>query len=98
MKINKEAIAGTLESSDIQITISKNHLIKNTIYLESPVKHLYEVAIKKVIMNTLEKHQITNANVKAIDQGALDCTIIARTQSAIYRATEKKEINWEAID
>jgi len=98
LKIKKETIAGTLESSDIQITITKKDLLENTIHLESPVKHLYEEDIKKVIMDTLEKHQITHTNIKAIDKGALDCTIVARTQSAIYRATENKKINWEAVD
>ena len=96
MKINQNAIAGTLESSDIQITIMSNGSDQNTIVLESPVKHLFEEEIESIIYETLKKHQLTGVTIKAIDKGALNCTIAARVQTAIYRATGG-EINWEAL-
>jgi len=96
MKINRNAVAGTLESSDIQITIVVNDSNKNNIVLESPVKHLFEEEIEAVIHETLEKHQISGVTVKAIDKGALNCTIAARVQTAIYRASGN-EIDWEAL-
>ncbi len=49
MEIKKSAIAGTLESSDIQITLTQGNSDENVIDLESPVKHLFEDEILKVI-------------------------------------------------
>lgn len=96
MEIKKTAISGTLESSDVQITISVNDSNENVIDLISPVKHLFEDEILKVINNELDKHNLKGVIVRAIDKGALDCTIAARMQTAIYRATES-ELNWEAL-
>lgn len=90
MEIKKVGVAGTLESSDIQIMISKsNDGIK--IDLDSEVIKAYGDQIKKVITDTLKKYGITNAKVKATDKGALDCVIAARTLAAAQRATETSD-------
>ena len=94
--IKKQAIAGTLESSDIQIIISKSDGKENIIELESPVKHLFEEEILKVINRVLKQHELVGVHIRAIDKGALNCTIAARMQTAIYRATEK-ELIWEVL-
>lgn len=85
MDITTTAMAGTLESSDIQITISAatNGI---TIDLDSSVAALYGKQIKKVIEETLTAVGIQNASVKAVDKGALDCVIKARTLAAAQRA------------
>lgn len=85
MEITTTAMAGTLESSDIQITISAgtNGI---TIDLDSSVAKLYGNQIKKVITDTLTAVGIQNANVKAVDKGALDCVIKARALAAAQRA------------
>ncbi len=87
MEIKTVGVAGTLESSDIQIMISAG---KNGIEvdLDSEVAKSYGDQIKKVITETLNKFGITNAKVKATDKGALDCVIAARTLAAVQRATE----------
>lgn len=90
MEIKKVGVAGTLESSDIQIMISKcNDGIQ--IDLDSEVIKAYGDQIKKVITNTLAKYGITRAKVKATDKGALDCVIAARTLAAAQRATETSD-------
>lgn len=94
MSIKRQAIAGTLESSDIQISIAQGASEQNEIYLDSPVKHLFGEEIERLIRSLLAKHALSGVVVKAIDKGALDCTIVARMQAAIYRATEN-DINWE---
>jgi len=94
MIIKQNAMAGTLESSDIQISLAQNDHEENQIILESPVKHLFGEEIEKVIRSILAKHSITGVRVKAIDKGALNCTIVARMQAVIYRATEE-DIKWE---
>ena len=87
MDIKKTALAGTLESSDIQITLSKGDNGIN-IDLDSSVEELYGDQIRKVITNTLAAYGVDNANVKAVDKGALDCVVKARTMAAAQRALE----------
>ena len=97
MEIKQNAVAGTLESSDIQITLSQgNEGIQ--IDLDSSVEALYGPQIKKVITDTLAAYDIENAKVKAVDKGALDCVIKARTMAAAQRAlgTVDKP-NWEVL-
>ena len=90
MEIKTTAVAGTLESSDIQIMISKG---SNGIEidLESEVKKAYGDQIEKVITETLKKYGLENVKVKATDKGALDCVIKARTLAAAQRATETQD-------
>lgn len=97
MEIKKTVIAGTLESSDIQITLSPapNGLIE--IELESVVASQFGPQIKTVITETLQKFQIEGARVKAVDQGALDCVIKARMITAVQRALEQNEPAWEVL-
>ena len=94
MSTIKNAVAGTLESSDIQISITNNTSDHNQIILESQVSHLYGDEIERVIRSILAKYQLQGVLVKAIDKGALNCTIVARMETAIYRATGN-QINWE---
>ena len=90
MEIKTTAVAGTLESSDIQIMISKgSNGIK--IDLESEVEKAYGDQIRKVITETLEKYGLKDAKVKATDKGALDCVNKARTLAAAQRTTETQD-------
>ncbi|MCF1782913.1 citrate lyase acyl carrier protein [Lactobacillus mulieris] len=87
MEIKTTAVAGTLESSDIQIMIMNgNNGIE--VNLESDVAKAYGEQIKSVIVDTLKSFGLTNAKVKAVDKGALDCVIKARTLAAAQRATK----------
>ncbi|MFC6206832.1 MULTISPECIES: citrate lyase acyl carrier protein [Levilactobacillus] len=97
MEIKKTAIAGTLESSDIQLTISKadNGI---SIDLQSDVKKVFGDQIESVIKDTLAKLDVKDAKVKAVDKGALDCVIKARTIAAIQRAAETTDTpEWEVL-
>lgn len=97
MEIKQTALAGTVESSDIQITLSQgtNGI---EIDLDSTVAKLYGNQIKKVITDTLKAYEIENVHVKAVDKGALDCIIKARTMTAIQRALDtSNEPNWEVL-
>lgn len=96
MEIKQTALAGTLESSDVQITLSKGQGIN--IDLNSSVGELYGKQIKKVITDTLAKYEITDANVKVVDKGALDCVIKARMMAVIQRALgTADQPNWEVL-
>ena len=95
MEIKKIASAGTLESSDILITVEKDNREGIYIHLESPVKKQFGDQIKKVIKDTAKFVGVENAKITAIDKGALDCVIKARTSAALYRACESTEFKWE---
>ncbi len=97
MEIKSTAVAGTLESSDIQIMISKGSS-DIQIDLESDVKKEFGKQINQVISSTLQKMGITAAKVKAVDKGALDCVIKARTIAAAQRATKTTDKPaWEVL-
>ncbi|KRL96030.1 citrate lyase acyl carrier protein [Limosilactobacillus equigenerosi] len=96
MEIKQTAIAGTLESSDVQITLSQGTGIQ--IDLDSSVASLYGDDIKKVVTDTLASYDVTDVNVKVVDKGALDCVIKARMMAAIQRALGTvDEPNWEVL-
>lgn len=85
----KDAMAGTLESGDILVQISPSDVPGLDIELDSTVAFQFGNQIKKVITETLEELDISQAHVKATDKGALDCTIRARVTAAVVRATGK---------
>lgn len=90
MQLKKSAIAGTLESSDVQIMIEPSH---NGIelFLTSSVMNLYGKQIKSTILTTLANLGVENARLTVVDKGAVDCTIKARVECAVFRAAEIKE-------
>ena len=92
MEIKNTAMAGTLESSDISITIEANDN-GIEINLKSSVEKQFGKQIRRVIEETLKELGVKNALVTANDKGALDCVIKARVQTAVIRATGEK-FNW----
>ncbi|MGM0213678.1 citrate lyase acyl carrier protein [Enterococcus sp. AZ109] len=98
MEITKSAVAGTVESSDIMITLDPSDGQTIEIELDSSVEKQFGDQIRKVIKETLEKLEITSAKVVAVDKGALDCTVQARTVTAAYRAADQTDYNWKEID
>lgn len=97
MEIKETAVAGTLESSDIQIMVSKgtNGI---AIDLQSDVEKQFGDLIRSVITETLNKLGVTDAKVKAVDKGALDCVVKARTIAAAQRATDTTDQPaWEVL-
>lgn len=88
MELKKPAIAGTLESSDVQITLMPNPDGGIEIELQSVVKAMFGGAIRKTVLETLGEFGVKNAQVQINDKGALDHVIKARMQAAICRAAE----------
>lgn len=86
-EINKTTQSGTLESNDIMIIVSpaaQNSGI--SIDLESNVILQYGDDIRGIIRKTLAEADVRDIQVKAVDRGALDCTIRARMLTALSRA------------
>jgi len=96
MQLKKTAIAGTLESGDIMVTIDPKDAGGVTLELSSSVMQQYGRQIEAVIRETLSSLGIGNAAVRAVDKGALDCTVRARVSAAAYRAAECEDYRWEA--
>lgn len=95
MKIQQAGIAGTLESSDITIHIEANEGNGIQIQLKSTVENQFGNQIRHVIKETLLEQEITDVFVRAVDKGALDCTIRARVLTALNRATGCSRLPWE---
>jgi len=90
MKIQGTAIAGTLESNDVLITLSPSSNNKVEIDLNSIVKKQFGDRIEEIVREMLEEFNIEEGNIKIQDMGALDCTIKARIETAILRLKEGK--------
>ena len=85
MKIVKNAVAGTLESSDAYVQVEPNEA-GIEIVLESVVPTQFGDDIKASVMEVLAENEVTNAKVSVNDRGAIDCTIRARVETALKRA------------
>ena len=94
MEITRPAVAGTLQSSDCQVMIEEGDG-KVEFSLESSVINQYGNQIRKVALETLENLGVNNAKVKIVDKGALDCTIKARIEAAVYRSVlQTEDLPW----
>lgn len=90
MEIIKTATAGTLESSDIMITLAKG---ENGIEIDltSTVMKQFGRQIRELIETQLKEKKITQVHVTARDRGALDCTIRARLEAALEEACKEEK-------
>jgi len=90
MDVLKSAVAGTLESSDAQVMIEPGDG-KIDLSLQSSVMNQYGRQIKATILETLERLEVSSAKVTVVDKGALDCTLKARVECAVFRSCDKSE-------
>lgn len=86
MEILKSAAAGTLESSDAMVTVEPGDGIE--LELSSSVMNQYGRQIKATILETLDRLEVKNARVTVVDKGALDCTLKARVECAVFRSCD----------
>lgn len=96
MKLKQEALAGTLESSDLFIRVSPTGEPLEVI-INSEVMHQFGEQIRAVVLDTLARLKVTEGTVIVEDKGALDCTIRARVHAAVMRAAGVGEVDWEAL-
>lgn len=94
MKITKEAIAGTLESSDVLVKVAPNDQGKLDIVIRSEVIKQFGKQIRRVIDDTLSKLEVGEGTVIVEDKGALDYAIRARVQAAVLRGASSEELKW----
>jgi len=90
MDIKKEASAGQESKGDILVKIApqENGL---DIAISSSLGKLFYREIAEAIESVANKYGIINAKISAIDDGALDFVVRARTEAAIIRASQEIE-------
>lgn len=96
MKIVREALAGTQESSDLMVKIAPADA-ELEIVIHSEVIKQFGEQIRRVVDETLQRMGVVQGLIIIEDKGALDCVIRARLQSALLRAADEKAIAWEAL-
>lgn len=99
MKLEKIAVAGTLESSDAMVTVEPVETGAGIDFeLDSVVIHQFGDQIRKVVLETLERLEVADAHVSVVDKGALDCTLKARVECAVFRSTgQTEELPWGGV-
>jgi citrate lyase subunit gamma (acyl carrier protein) len=90
MEIIRSGVAGTLESSDCQIMVEPGEG-RIEFQLESTVINQYGNQIKKVVLEVLNRLDINDIRISIVDKGALDCTIKARVEGAVFRSVSQTE-------
>ncbi|MDF7680520.1 citrate lyase acyl carrier protein [Enterobacteriaceae bacterium ESL0689] len=96
MKIVREALAGTRESSDLMVKISPAEG-ELEIVIQSEVIKQFGDQIRQVAEETLRAMEVKEGLIVIDDKGALDCVIRARLQSAVLRAADESQIDWRKL-
>ncbi|WP_019210433.1 citrate lyase acyl carrier protein [Yersinia massiliensis] len=96
MKIIREAVAGTLESSDVMVRIAPLNPPEIDLQIHSSVDKQFGEAIRYSVLALLEQHQVTGGQLIIDDKGALDCVLQARLETALLRACDEKILPWRA--
>jgi len=84
MNPKKNAVAGSLESSDVMITIAPYETL--AVSITSVVLAQWGREIEAVVREVLADNEVTCANVSVHDKGARECTIRARLKTALARS------------
>ena len=84
MQIERKGQAGTMQSSDLMVTVEPADTLN--IEIESTVKKQFEHLIRARLEQTLARHGVTSGKINISDRGALDYAIEARLEAALQRA------------
>ncbi|WP_071605541.1 citrate lyase acyl carrier protein [Dickeya dadantii] len=97
MKIIKEALAGTFESSDLLVRVAPAEG-PLTVVINSEVIKQFGAQITQVVNDTLaHAGRWSPAPSWSRTRARLDCVIRARLQSAVLRAAGVEDIDWETL-
>ena len=88
MEIKKVAMCGTLDSSDVLVTVRPSD--EESISISSPVASRYEEEMEDVVKKVLNDMDCHHVSVTLQDSGALDCVIEARVLTALQRGMENE--------
>jgi len=85
LKIGKRVTAGSLESSDVMVTLEPADSSELELMVDSIVEKQFGRRIREVATEMLEKSGLSSGIVRIQDRGALECTLRARIETAIER-------------
>lgn len=85
MHIIRKASAGTMQSSDLRVTVEPSATLR--IDLESTVLRQYGHLIRAQIETTLGELGVRDGHFRIADRGALDYAIAARIEAVVERAS-----------
>jgi citrate lyase subunit gamma (acyl carrier protein) len=98
MRISKTASAGTLESSDVLVTVEPDQAPDVQIEIEGATAARFGQQIRAVVAETLAEFDVKSGRVRLQDKGALDCTIKARLSAALLRSGDQTPpVPWESL-
>lgn len=97
MELMRTGKAGTLESSDVLISVRTNPENRIDIKLKSIVEKRFGRHIEQLVRDILKEMQVGSAIVDVDDRSALDCVIRARLETALYRAAGIQKYHWEDL-
>ena len=83
-KIIQRSTAGTLESSDVFVTLEPAQSGVE-IVIDSVVEKQFGEAIRRTVEEVLNECQVEGAKLSVVDRGALDCVTRARVETAVLR-------------
>ena len=84
MKIVKKGQAGTMQSSDLMVTVEPAEGLE--IDIQSTVKKQFEHLIRARLEQVLGTLGVASGKISVSDRGALDYAIEARLEAALNRA------------
>ncbi len=88
MQIQGRAMAGTLESNDVMVTVSPAQALE--VQVTSIVLGQFGEELKRVALDTAAQLGVQGALIELDDRGAVECTVRARVETALTRAKEAK--------
>ena len=91
MIIEKNAMAGTIESSDAPVVVEPDDQLE--VSISSSVLNQYGGKIRATVMETLERLGVKSGRITVVDKGALDCTLKARVECAVLRSCGRSQQN-----
>lgn len=97
LEIVREAMAGTLESSDLLVKVSPHEEGRLEVVITSEVMRQFGAQIRKVVLETLAQLGVEAGLVVIEDKGALDCAIRARVQAATLRGAQCQQLDWSVL-
>lgn len=90
MKVLKDAVAGSLESSDVLVSVSPSLGDGVDLQVESIVIRQFGARIRSVAEDVIASSGLSGGTVRIQDRGALSCTLRARLETALERATKQE--------
>ena len=93
----KEAIAGTLEFSDLLVKVAPSDNGAREVVINSEIIKRVTKQITRVVTRRSTKLDVGEGSIVIENKGAFDCMIRAWVQTAVLRGCGTEELEWEKL-